>query len=465
MTNMGLDAFHSRDRRQQGERATISAAALRYRAFGGLLLVDALCLVLGFSAAGYGRTLMLGETRWALTIIALVPVYFFTAFGARAYNSDCLRRPRRAASRGCKALLLAVCTVILVAFAFQASEDLSRGVILFGAAATFVLIIGARYGYVSNLRHFIGGNPFKVMLLHDTMSPLPAGKFSATVAIQDRFDPEIHDPIMYDRLARIIASADRVVIACAPEKRVAWANALKSTNVQSEIFVPELDRLAPLGVSIHEHTSTVIVAVGPLGLAERFIKRVFDVAASGTAVLVLFPVLVLIALMVKLDSPGPILFKQVRIGCRNEMFRIWKFRSMFVEGSDGAGHRSASREDDRITRVGRLIRKTSLDELPQIINVLKGDMSIVGPRPHALGSRAAEKLFWEVDGRYWQRHSVKPGLTGLAQVRGYRGATPFEDDLRNRLQADLEYLEHWSIWRDIKIVLLTFKVLLHRNAY
>ncbi len=462
---MGMDTLHSRDRRQQGERGTTTAAILRYRAFGGLILIDALCLLLGFSAAGYLRTSLFGQTAGALAVIALFPVYFVTAFGVRAYDSECLQRSRHAARQGGKALLLAVCTVILVAFAFQASEDFSRVVMGFGAVTTLLLIIAARYCFVRNLCRIIGGNPFNVMLLHDGQLPIPAGDFSAIVDIKNRFDPDVHDPIMYDQLARIVGSADRVIIVCKLEKRVAWANALKSTNVQSEIFVPELDQLAPLGISNYADTPTVIVSVGPLGLSERFIKRGFDVAVSGVALLALFPMLVLITLLVKLDSPGPILFKQVRIGCRNEMFSIWKFRSMYVEGSDSTGHRSASRDDDRITRIGRIIRKTSIDELPQIINVLRGDMSIVGPRPHALGSRAAEKLFWEVDGRYWQRHSVKPGLTGLAQVRGYRGATPFEGDLRNRLQADLEYLEHWSIWRDIKIVFLTVRVLLHRNAY
>ena len=145
------------------------------------------------------------------------------------------------------------------------------------------------------------------------------------------------------------------------------------------------------------------------------------------------------------------------------MFEMLKFRSMRVADADGA--RSASRDDDRITPLGRVIRRTSIDELPQLFNVLTGSMSIVGPRPHALGSRAEEKLFWDIDRRYWHRHATKPGLTGLAQVRGYRGATMVEDDLRNRLQADLEYLENWSIWRDVKILVATARVILHRNAF
>lgn len=463
---MDVGEFLDRSMPQKVKRVTIPAASLRYRAFAGLILIDTLCLVSGFSAAGYFRSFLFGDSDWAIAILALVPVYFVAAFSAQAYDSNNLQQPRYAAAQGGKALILSVCTVILVAFAFQISEDFPRAVMLFGALTTFLLIPTARYAFVANLPHIVGGNPFTVMLLHDGDAPVPEGEFSIVVVTRDHlFDPDRHDPVMYDRLAQMVGRADRVIVACAPERRTAWAAVLKSTNVQSEIFIPELGQLAPLGVSDYASTPTVIVAVGPLGLAERFLKRLFDIAVSGLAVLVLSPLLIMIALMVKLDSPGPVLFKQVRIGCGNEMFRIWKFRSMFVEGSDSAGHRSASREDDRITRVGRIIRRTSLDELPQIINVLRGDMSIVGPRPHALGSRAAERLFWEVDGRYWQRHSVKPGLTGLAQVRGYRGATPFEDDLRNRLQADLEYLEHWSIWRDIKIVLLTFRVLFHRNAY
>jgi polysaccharide biosynthesis protein PslA len=144
---------------------------------------------------------------------------------------------------------------------------------------------------------------------------------------------------------------------------------------------------------------------------------------------------------------------------------VLKFRSMRIEASDRAGNRSASRSDDRITRVGRLIRRTSLDELPQLINVVRGDMSIVGPRPHALASTAGEALFWELDSRYIHRHAIKPGMTGLAQVRGYRGATRSAEDLTNRLQADLEYLSGWTIWRDIRIIFRTFRVLTHSNAF
>jgi len=138
---------------------------------------------------------------------------------------------------------------------------------------------------------------------------------------------------------------------------------------------------------------------------------------------------------------------------------------MRAEGLDTNGDRSTARDDDRITRIGAFIRRTSINELPQLINVLKGEVSVVGPRPHALGSRANNKLFWDIDANYWQRHCLKPGLTGLAQVRDYRGATEEEKDLTNRLQADLECISGWSLMRDMEILLKTVLVLRHANAY
>lgn len=133
--------------------------------------------------------------------------------------------------------------------------------------------------------------------------------------------------------------------------------------------------------------------------------------------------------------------------------------------SDRDGARSASRDDDRITRIGRFLRRASLDELPQLWNVVRGDMSLVGPRPHAIGSLAEGALFWEALPDYWTRHAMRPGMTGLAQVRGLRGATDTRRDIEKRVGADLEYINSWSIWLDMKILLQTVRVVLHRNAF
>lgn len=441
------------------------AAALRVRCVSYLLTLDMACIALGFLAAALVRESLLGASQWLLLIPVTLPIYAITAFNSHAFTSVVLQDPFVAIRRGLQSLLISVAVVVFIAFAFKANDNFPRLVLAVGLLFAIGLMTIGRYFFVRHMEAIVGGNPFSVVLICDGEQPIPPGRFSVMMAADAYLDPDTHDPMMYDRLAKVLQGADRVVVACLAERRLAWAHALKGAGIQGEIVIPELAALKPLGVGHHGETPTMVVATGALDWFDRGLKRAFDILLAGGAMLVLAPLLLLVAIAVKLDSHGPVLFKQTRIGRGNEMFKVLKFRSMRAELADGAGHRSAARDDDRITRVGRFIRSTSIDELPQLFNVLRGDMSIVGPRPHALGSRAADKLFWEVDQRYWHRHATKPGLTGLAQVRGFRGATIEEVDLRNRLQADLEYLENWSIWRDIKIIVLTFRVLLHRNAF
>ena len=441
------------------------SALLQFRAVLYLLGTDLAAIFGAFLCTAVLRQSMVIDTGWLVFALVLLPMYALFASNLDAYDATNFQDPFRAIRRGLQALALAIGSVILVVFYLKSSTAFPRLTIALGSTLAALFLVVARYGFVRHLSWVVGGNPFSSILLCDRGAPIPPGEFSMIMAAESYFDPEEHDPHMYDRLATLIASADRVVVTCAPEHRMAWAKALRGANVQSEIVVPELAALAPLGLGPNRDVPSVIVAAGPLSLTDRIVKRLFDISMASAALLCLLPLLIITAIAVRLNSPGPILFKQVRIGRGNQMFSMFKFRSMYVQQLDGAGHRSASRNDDRITGVGRIIRKTSLDELPQLVNVLKGDMSIVGPRPHALGSRAADKLFWEVDQRYWDRHATKPGLTGLAQVRGFRGATLIEDDLKNRLQADLEYLENWSIWRDLKIIFLTVRVILHRNAF
>lgn len=441
------------------------ATTLRLRMVLGLLALDLLCIALSFGIAAIPRDHILGPSNWDFVLVVILPIYVVVAISAHAYSAGNVQDPFRAIAKSLQAFVIAMCAVIFAAFALKTTSTFPRLVISIGSIFTILTLSIGRYVFARHMNQIIGGNPFSVVLLRDGNSPVPAGTFSIVIAADAAFDPESHDPVMYDRLATSLEHADRVIVACAPERRVAWAHALKGANIQGEIFVPELDTLAPLGMASFGDTPTLIIANGPLGLVDRSVKRAFDLVLAGAALITLLPLFAIIAILIKRDSAGPVFFTQTRIGRSNQLFRMKKFRSMRVDGADGAGHRSTEREDDRVTRVGRFIRRTSVDELPQLLNVLWGDMSIVGPRPHALGSRAADKLFWEVDHRYWHRHAAKPGLTGLAQVRGYRGATLVEADLQNRLRADLEYIENWSIWRDLKIILLTFRVLLHRNAF
>ncbi len=189
-------------------------------------------------------------------------------------------------------------------------------------------------------------------------------------------------------------------------------------------------------------------------------KRAFDVFVSASALVVFLPLLLLIALIVKLESRGPAIFKQERGGFRGKTFRIWKFRTMTV--MENRGVMQARTRDVRFTRLGGFLRRSSLDELPQLVNVLLGDMSIIGPRPHALEH---DVLFEKVDARYPIRFNARPGVTGLAQVNGSRGPTETEEKIQLRTGYDIEYVQAWSWRRDIEIFLRTIKVLLKADAH
>jgi Undecaprenyl-phosphate glucose phosphotransferase len=201
---------------------------------------------------------------------------------------------------------------------------------------------------------------------------------------------------------------------------------------------------------------------GPLSGFERALKRTIDVVSACAGLVLLMPLLVLTAVMIKLDSPGPVFFRQRRCGFNGRPFNILKFRTMSVM-EDGPDVPQAKQSDHRITRIGKLLRRSSIDELPQLLNVLNGTMSLIGPRPHAL---AHDNHFDKVVRNYAFRHHVKPGLTGWAQVNGHRGPTPTLAEIRRRVECDLYYIDNWSLRLDIGIILRTFiEVLRGRNAY
>jgi exopolysaccharide biosynthesis polyprenyl glycosylphosphotransferase len=195
-------------------------------------------------------------------------------------------------------------------------------------------------------------------------------------------------------------------------------------------------------------------------------KSVFDIVVGSLILVIFSPLLALIALAIRLDSPGPVLFRQPRLGFNNRLFTCYKFRTMHHGMTDLLGDRQATRGDARITRLGKWLRALSIDELPQLLNVLKGDMSLVGPRPHPPSTKAEDKLFGDVVAKYAFRHRVKPGITGWAQVNGYRGATTKVEKMETRVKFDLFYIHNWSFWFDMKIVFITiFKGFVGRNAF
>jgi Undecaprenyl-phosphate glucose phosphotransferase len=198
----------------------------------------------------------------------------------------------------------------------------------------------------------------------------------------------------------------------------------------------------------------------------QFLKSVEDKVIAGLALLVLAPVMLAVALAIKLESRGPVFFRQHRYGFNNELIDIYKFRSMYTDLSDRTAAKLVTRDDPRVTRVGRFIRRTSLDELPQLINVFKGELSLVGPRPHATHAKAQEHLYPDAVEGYFARHKVKPGITGWAQINGWRGETDTLEKLHRRVEHDLYYIENWSIAFDLYILLHTPLALCStENAY
>ncbi len=204
----------------------------------------------------------------------------------------------------------------------------------------------------------------------------------------------------------------------------------------------------------------------PLGDWGRILKDIEDKVIAAIALILLSPLMLAVAIAVRLDSKGPILFKQNRFGFNNELIGVYKFRSMYHEMRDIDASKLVTKDDPRVTRVGRFIRKTSLDELPQLFNVLLGDLSLVGPRPHPTKAKAADQLYNDVVDGYFARHKVKPGITGWAQINGWRGETDTTEKLQRRVEHDLYYIENWSLPLDLYILWRTpFALLKAENAY
>lgn len=437
----------------------------RMRIYLALVIADVVLILCAFGNVGNAYLDFFGFTHGARQAQLLIPLYLTLALYQRAYSVHALADCRFAISHALIALALAGTLLIFVTFYTKSTQSFSRVVFTAGIAASAVLIAASRLLLARRLHRKWG--PSVVNLLH-----IEAGGPSVPIRDSIRIDavehglvPDVDDPNALDRIGRTLLNMDRVIVSCPYEDRGAWAYVLRGAGVRGEIMTERLNELQPIGLSVEDGWRALVVSVGPLGMRQRVMKRAFDTVLSFTGLILLSPLMLAAALAVLIEDGRPVFFVQRRLGRGNRFFAMYKFRSMRREGTDNEGSRSASRDDDRLTSVGRFIRRTSIDELPQLLNVLKGEMSLVGPRPHAIGSQAGDKLFWQVDDAYWIRHSLKPGVTGLAQIRGYRGATDLERDLQDRLDADLEYIRAWSIWGDAAIVLRTLGVLVHRRAY
>ena len=441
----------------------------RLQAYLAMVVADVVLLLGGFalSAALYLGAVL--EIEWTeigmLPAYLILPLYLTIALYNGTYSRRGLTHWRHSAGRALFALVVSAGLVNFIAFFAKANADFSRVAFTAGLATTGLALVAFRVGFAAWLARQWGRRAANILVI-DAGGPKVGVAGSLVVdASAHGLRPDAEDPAALDRLACYLRNMDQVIVSCDEADRLAWSRILKGSGIRGEIVDRDVQEIGALGVQHYDAdgTATLLVSAGHLGIRARAAKRIFDLGLSGIALVALSPLLVLAALAIKLEDGGPVFFRQRRMGRGNSFFDILKFRTM--RDADADGTRSATRDDDRVTRIGRLLRRSSVDELPQLWNVLKGDMSLVGPRPHALGSQAGAKLFWQVDASYWQRHSLRPGITGLAQVRGLRGATDSESDLAARLQADLEYLRGWSLWRDIAIVFRTLRVLVHHRAY
>jgi Undecaprenyl-phosphate glucose phosphotransferase len=228
--------------------------------------------------------------------------------------------------------------------------------------------------------------------------------------------------------------------------------------------VPDLEQYRLLNQSISEWGGLPVISLAgtPMTDSERRLKNGFDRLGAFLMLLFLSPLFLLLALLIKFTSPGPVFFRQRRHGVGGEAIEILKFRTMKLHREREGQVTQAAQDDERITAGGRFLRRTSLDELPQLLNVLKGEMSLVGPRPHAVEHN---ELYKSRIPKYMLRHKVKPGMTGWAQVNGFRGPTESKEKMALRIEHDLWYIQNWSLWLDVKILLMTPFVMSHSNAY
>jgi exopolysaccharide biosynthesis polyprenyl glycosylphosphotransferase len=432
--------------------------------YGLSVALDLLALI-----GGYSFALVFREEQWLAAnghpiLILAVPVFLMLEIAREVQSVETLQNRLLGVQRALGALAGTALLIFGLGFLFNA-EDLSRVGTLITFLASAVLIVFSKITLDFVVKMVSGDTVVGTIIILDGLDvELEQNARAVDVAAVGLW-PDLDRPDMIDRLSRLIAPYDRVIVACHASHISAWATFLKGHDIGGEIVLDKNLLHGAVALGEYNLRDTLVLSRGPLNFVNRVQKRVFDLVFASLALVIFMPLMILVALGIKATSPGPIFFRQLRVGQGNRQFRIFKFRSMHVDQEDQAGDRSVGRVDDRITPIGKFIRRTSIDELPQIFNVLRGEMSVVGPRPHALGSLAGDALFWRASQQYWMRHALKPGITGLAQIRGFRGATVRPEDLERRVRSDLEYLSSWSLWNDVMILLKTLRVVVHKNAY
>jgi len=419
---------------------------------------------------GYGRTQL-----WAGAGGFFI-AWIIAAWTQALYNKRTLLAGLREQSlRGMVSCALAFGIVLLLGFALELIGGVSRVWLLTWAVSVFVWVgflrvVWSRYlhqllrkGRCLDRALVLAGSPRLARMVGDDVRRESRGRIGIVSTAGIPGTPHgppidwIEDAVKSDRIDRVIVA--RYDGAVAQSQMLLERLARVAVDVT---LIPNLGGLqAPvLHVDRIGALPAIELASRPLTAVEAALKRMEDLALASILLLVMAPLFLLVAIAIKLDSRGPVLFGQSREGFHDRAFKLWKFRTMHHDACDHGAVRQTSRDDDRVTRVGRILRRLSLDELPQFINVLKGEMSIVGPRPHALGMTSVGLPMTQVLKDYSARYRLKPGITGWAQVNDCRGEIDSHEKLQRRVSLDCYYIDHWSLFFDLWIIIRTGGLLL-----
>lgn len=406
------------------------------------------------------------------------------------YEIGSLMRPARIFSRIVGAWAATFGLAAMVGFLMKMSEDFSRFWLGSWFAAGLVLLVVLRFVVARMLRRWarngkmerraviVGGGKMAEGLIRSLEKQ--SDNDIRICGIFDDRDNTRSPPIVagYPKLGTIaeliefarIARIDMLIVSLpisAEQRVLALLKKLWVLPVDIRLSAHSAQlRFRPRSYSFIGAVPLLDIFDRPINDWDSVAKRIFDIVFSLIGIVVFSPIMIATAIAIKLDSKGPVLFKQKRHGFNNEVIEVYKFRSMYTHMSDQTAKSAVTKNDPRVTRVGRFIRKTSIDELPQFFNSLFGSLSLVGPRPHAVAAQAHSKLFYEVVDGYFARHRVKPGVTGWAQINGWRGEIDNDDKIKMRTEFDLFYIENWSLWFDLKILFLTpVRLLNTENAY
>jgi Undecaprenyl-phosphate glucose phosphotransferase len=454
-------------------------------------LADVVCIVLSVPLALIAYHFLRGDR-------IIVSVHIF-AFFAAAGTYLLIRTSRHAYKRTLVNLfdheadtvidaLASVLIASALVWQFGMISNLSRGVTLLYLVMFSACLVVSRPLVRMAVRHlagtgaiqqriaFYGADPESIAIIRKVIAGIDLPHLRILGVADDR--PKVKDIDGLPLIGGLDALLDLArkgeldqVLFCVPnlpkERLHDIVDQLSNVSIDVAVIPPEAIHLAP-GYRVHLLGQLPVLTLWqrPFRDMNGLVKRSEDLLIAGAAVVLVAPLLLLTALLVRLSSPGPIFFVQPRIGFNNELIHVLKFRTMYADRSDLRAEQTTTADDPRVTPIGRVLRRLSLDELPQLFNVIRGDMSLVGPRPHATHMKVGDRYYQDAVRGYAGRHRVKPGITGLAQVKGVRGEIRTIERAKLRVELDTKYIENWSLWQDLWILAATFRaVIWDRDAY